>query len=90
MKCKSCGKEVHPLCPSVGLDKMTYMLNDGIEKMKDFMVEMLQVENELIENLQKKKKKEIDRYSCGSLDNWGQEIIEKIYDNKTNNALAGN
>ena len=56
LKCSSCGKEVHPLCMSVAIEELTLLLNEKINKSKDFMLGILEIENKFMSEIKKSQK----------------------------------
>lgn len=76
--CQHCTSE-HQSCPTVELEYITEELNKRVQDHKRFILKMVEIDNQLIEELRKSQMDLVNRYHFQDLAIENQAMVNKIY-----------
>ena len=68
---------------------MTAMFNDRIDNLRDFLVQIMKVEDDMVKIIRKSQKDLIIKCMTELIDEGAKEIIDDIYSKKDADALSG-
>jgi hypothetical protein len=87
--CKNCGIGIHPICSTLSLAGLAYLLNDRVSKYKEFISKALELDNELIEAIKESKKELTAEYCVSSLSPDIQRVVDLIFKEKSSKSVSG-
>ncbi len=87
--CPHCGSEVHSICASIPLARITRLLNEKVTNYKDFVSQILEMDNKLIETIRQSRKQLVSNHVKGLFRKQVEEIVSEIYKKKNANYLTG-
>ena len=87
--CVTCGQTSHPSCESISLEDFLLLLNQRGEKVKNFMVKVLEIEEVLIDAVRRSQRELINKYSSGFKEEIDRVTLNKLFEEKSSKELRG-